>query len=100
MYVNPMGMPMREITTDSVALKASVRSPIWVFRGSTPLADARYKSTVEEQTKKRTKVPREQARIFRLLCELSPSVDKPVLAEVWVVGRYLGKLVLKSAVAS
>ena len=32
MYVNPIGMPTREITIDSVALSANVRSPTWVFR--------------------------------------------------------------------
>src|SRR5712692_8496117 len=100
MYVNPIGMPTREITIDSVALNANVRSPTWVFRGNTPLADARNTSTVDEPTRKRANVPMEQTRMLRRLCKLSLSLDNTVRLGRWVDGRYLGKLVLRSSLDS
>ena len=100
MYVNPMGIPMRETTTASVALKASVRIPTWVLLGSTLLVDSRSSNTVDEPMRKRAKVPTEHMRKFRRLCERPLSVDNIVRVGGWVVGRYLGKLVLRASLAS
>src|SRR5690349_9190896 len=100
MYVKPMGIATREITMDSVALNANVRSPTWVFLGSSPLADARYNNTAEEPTRKRMNVPTEQKRTFRRLCVLPLSIDNSFRASRRVVGRYLGKLVPRSALTS
>jgi hypothetical protein len=75
MYVNPMGMPMREITSVNVALKANVRSPTCAFLGSVLFADARMGRTVEEPMKKRMKVATKQTSKFRRLSELLMSVD-------------------------
>src|SRR2546422_7802903 len=61
MYVSPMGMPIREITSVSVALKASVRSPTCAFLGSILFADARMGRTVDEPMKKRMKVATKQS---------------------------------------
>jgi len=98
--VNPMGMPIRETTTDSVALNASVRGPMLALLGSGLLVDSRSSRTEDEPTRKSAKVPMEQMRKFRRLCELPLSVDNTVRAGRWVGGRYLGKLVLRSALAS
>ena len=94
MYVNPMGMPIREITSVSVALKANVRSPTCVFLGSTLLADARMRSTVDEPMRKRVKVPTRQMSKFRRLWELPVTIDNLVRFGLSVVRRYLGRLVL------
>ena len=75
MYVNPMGMPIREITSVSVALKANVRSPTCAFLGSILFADARMGRTVDESMKKRMKVATKQTSKFRRLWELLVSVD-------------------------
>jgi len=75
MYVNPMGTPMSETTSVSAALNPNVRSPTWVFRGSTLLVEARIKSTVDEPMKKRMNVPTEQTNTFRRLWELSGGFD-------------------------
>src|SRR5437879_13454264 len=75
MYVNPMGMPIREITSVSVALKANVRSPTCAFLGSILFADARMGRTVDEPMKKRMKVATKQTSKFRRLWELLVSVD-------------------------
>ena len=100
MHVNPMGIPMRETTTESVALKASVRVPTWAFLGSALLVDSRSSNTVDEPMRKRAKVPTEHMRKFRRLCEFPLSVDYIVRVGRWVVGRYLGKLVLGPPLAS
>ncbi len=100
MHVNPMGIPMRETTTESVALKASVRIPTWAFLGSTLLVHSRSSSAVDEPMRKRAKVPTEHMRKFRRLCELPLSVDNIVRVGRWVLGRYLGKLVLGPSLAS
>jgi len=75
MYVNPMGMPMREITSVNVALKANVRSPTCAFFGSILFAEARMGRTVDEPMKKRAKVVTKQTSKFRRLWELLVSVD-------------------------
>jgi len=75
MYVNPMGMPMSEITSVSVALRANVRSPTCAFLGSILFADARMGRTVDEPMKKRMKVATKQTSKFRRLWELLVSVD-------------------------
>jgi len=95
-----MGIPTRETTTASVALKASVRIPTWAFLGSTLVVDSRSSNTVDEPMRKRVKVPTEHMRKFRRLCELPLSVDNIVRVGRWVVGRYLGKLVLRSQLPS
>src|SRR5713226_3918184 len=100
MYVNPMGTPMREITSVSVALSANVTSPTCVFAGSTLLADARRRSTVDEPMRNRINVPTRQPSKFRLLWEFPVSVGNRVRVGTSVVGRYLGRLVLRSALAS
>ena len=73
--MNPMGMPIREITSVSVALKANVRSPTCAFLGSILFADARMGRTVDEPMKKRMKVATKQTSKFRRLWELLVSVD-------------------------
>jgi hypothetical protein len=75
MYVNPMGMPIREITSVNVALKAKVRSPTCAVLGSILFADARMGRTVDEPMKKRMKVATKQTNRFRRLWELLVSVD-------------------------
>jgi hypothetical protein len=75
MYVNPMGIPMREITSVNVALKAKVRSPTCAFLGSILFADARIGRTVDEPMKKRMKVATKQTSRFLRLWELLVSVD-------------------------
>jgi len=95
-----MGMPIRETTTDSVALNASVRGPMLALLGSGLLVDSRSSGTEDEPTRKSAKVPMEHIRKFRRLCELALSVDNTVRAGRGDVGRYLGKLVLGSALAS
>jgi hypothetical protein len=100
MYVNPMGMPMREITNVNVPLKAKVRSPTCAFLGSILFADARMGRTVDEPMKKRMKVATKHTSKFRRLWELLVSVDNLARVEASVAGRYLGKLVLRSALAS
>ena len=100
MYVNPMGMPIREITSVSVALKANVRSPTCVFLGRTLLADARMRSTVDEPMRKRMKVPTRQMSKFRRLWELPVTIDNLVRFGLSVVRRYLGRLVPRSGAAS
>ena len=96
MYVSPMGMPIREITSVSVALKASVRSPTCAFLGSILFADARMGRTVDEPMKKRMKVATKQTSKLRRLCELMVSVDNLAWVETSIDGRYLGRLVLTS----
>src|SRR3989449_4017874 len=100
MYVNPMGIPMRETTTASVALKARVRIPTWAFLSSTLIVDSRSTNTVDAPMRKRVKVPTEHMRKFRRLYDLPLSVDNIVRVGRWVVGRYLGKLVLGPRLAS
>src|SRR5436309_14417104 len=100
MYVNPMGMPIRETTTDSVALNASVRGPMLALLGSGLLVDSRSSRTEDEPTRKSAKVPMEHMRKFRRLCELPLAVDNTVHAGRWVGGRDLGKLVFSSALTS
>jgi hypothetical protein len=100
MYVNPMGMPIREITRVSVALNANVRVPTAVFLGSTLLVEARIRSTVDEPMRKRMKVPTKQMSRFRRLWETLLLVDNLVRVGLSAVGRYLGRLVLSSALAS
>ena len=95
-----MGMPMRETTTDSVAPNANVRSPMFALLGSTLLVDSRSNSAVDEPIRKRAKVPMEHMRKFRRLCGLPLSVDNIVRVGGWVDRRHLGKLVLRSALAS
>jgi len=75
MYVNPIGIPMREITRVSVALNSSVKDPSGVPLGNALLVDARIRSTVEEPMRKRMKVPTRQRSKFRRLCVLTFSVD-------------------------
>ena len=94
MYVNPIGMPMREITRVNVALNANVRSPTCAFRGSILFADARMGRTVDDPMKKRMKVVTEQTSKFRRLWELLALLDNVARMETPVVGRYLGRLVL------
>ena len=100
MYVNPIGMPMREITSVNVALNVNVSSPTCAFLGSILFADARMGRTVDDPMKKRTKVETKQTSKFRRLWELLLSVDNLVRVETLVAGRYLGRLVLGSALAS
>jgi len=89
-------MPIREITSVSVALKASVRSPTCAFPGSILFADARMGRTVDEPMKKRMKVATKQTSKLRRLCELMVSVDNLAWVETSIDGRYLGRLVLTS----
>ena len=100
MYVNPMGIPIREITSVSVELKANVRSPTCAFLGRTLPADARIRSTVDEPMRKRVKVPTKQTSKLRRLCELMVSVDNLARVETSIDGRYLGRLVLTSTPVS
>jgi hypothetical protein len=100
MYVNPMGIPIREITSVSVALKANVRSTTCAFLGSTLLADARMRSTVDDPMRKRVKVLARQMSKFRRLWELPVTIDNLVRFRPSAVGRYLGRLVPKSGAAS
>jgi hypothetical protein len=100
MYVNPMGMPIIEITRVRVALNANVTSPICVFRGSNLLVEARIRSTLEEPTRKRMKVPTRQMSKFRRLWELPALVVNLVRVGLSAVGRYLGRLVLWPTLAS
>ena len=100
MYVNPMGMPIREITSVSVALKANVRSPTWAFLGNALLADARMRSTVDEPMRKRVKVATKQTSKFRRLWELPVSIDNLVRFGLSVDGRYLGRPVPRSGATS
>ena len=100
MYVNPIGIPIRETTSVSVALKANVRSPTCAFLGSILFADARMGRTVDEPMKKRVKVVTKQTSKFRRLWEFLVLVDNLARAEALIVGRYLGKLVLRSSLAS
>jgi hypothetical protein len=100
MYVNPMGMPIREITSVNVALKANVRSPTCAFLGSIRFADASMGRTVDEPMKKRMKVATKQTSKFRRLWELLVSVDNTAPGRDSIDGRYLGRLVLRPALAS
>src|SRR5436309_14179433 len=100
MYVNPMGMPIRETTTDSVALNASVRGPMLALLGSGLLVDSSSSRTEDEPTRKSAKVPMEQMRKFRRLRDLPLSFDNTDRAGRSHGCRFLGKLVLSSATAS
>jgi hypothetical protein len=100
MYVNPMGMPTREITSVSVALKPRVRSPTCAFLGRILFVDARMGRTVDEPMKKRIKVATKQTTKFRRLWELLVSVDNLAWVQISIDGRYLGKLVPRSGAAS
>jgi hypothetical protein len=94
MYVNPMGIAMREITAVNVALNASAKSPTCAFVGNTLLVEVRIRSKVDEQIKNRMKVPTRLTSKFRLLWELPLSVDNIVRADLSLVGGYLGRMVL------
>jgi len=85
MYVNPIGMPMREITNVNVPLKAKVRSPTCAFLGSILFVDARMGRTVDEPMKKRMKVAKKQTIRFRGLWELLVSVDNTARVETRLV---------------
>jgi hypothetical protein len=93
MYVNPIGMPMREITSVNAALKVNVRSPTCAFLGSILFADARMGRTVDEPMKKRMKVATEQMSKFRRLRERLVSVDNLARVETsscWTIFRKAG----------
>ncbi len=94
MYVNPIGMPIREITRVNVALNANVRSPTCAFLGSILFADARMGRTVDDPMKKRVKVAAKQTSKFRRLCELTVPLDNVARVENPVIEQYLGRLVL------
>ena len=94
MYVNPIDMPIREITRVNVALNANVRSPTCAFLGSILFADARIGRTVDDPMKKRMKVVTKQTSRFRRLCELPLPLDNVARVENPVIGQYLGRLVL------
>lgn len=94
MYPNPIGMAMRDITSDNVALSANVTSSSCVFLGSILVADARRSNNDDEPMKKIVKVPTKQMSRFRLLWEVPAWIDNLSRAVASTVRRYLGKLVL------
>ena len=100
MYVNPIGIAMRDITSDKVVANASDRSPTCTFLGRVLVADSKTNSNDDEPMKKRMKVPKKQTTTFRRLWEVPLLADNLLRTGASPVRRYLGKLVLGSRAAS
>jgi hypothetical protein len=100
MYVNPIGIPMREITRVNVALNSTESGSIPAVLGGARLVDDRMRRTVEEPMRKRMKVLAKQMSKFRRRWDFVFSLDNLARMEPSVAGQYLGRLVLQSAQAS
>ena len=100
MYVNPIGIPMREISSVNVALNSAERGSIPAVLGGARLVDDRIRRTVDEPMRKRMKVLVKQMSRFRRRWDFVFSLDNLVRMESSVTGQYLGRLVLQLARAS
>jgi hypothetical protein len=94
MYVNPIGIPMREITSVNVALNSAERGSIPTVLGGARLVDDRIRRTVEEPMRKRMKVLAKQMSRFRRRWDFVFSLGNLARVESSVTGQYLGRLVL------